>query len=197
MIRNQFSYWLTVSQDANAPRPDLLQSAVSELTPPLQEFDIVRSGSNNPDPNTIEFSVNENFGTIEDASDDIFDLVSKTAARYPSLYFVLDENDEEDHSEIRRTLWHDKQAISSSAVLTEPLDAGELKARLSLDDNGIKRSDAAAYLKDAANTIRKITKSQNDNEIIALIAKHINKIADALVLPDEDQAELGLWEILV
>lgn len=197
MIRNQFSYWLTVSQDTNAPHPNLLQSAVSELTPLLQEFDIVRSGFNNPDPNTIEFSVNENFGTIEDASDDIFDLVSKTAAKYPSLYFVLDENDEEDHSEMRRTLWHDKQAISSSAVLTEPLDAGELKARLSLDNDGIKRSDAATYLKDAANTIRKITKSQNDNEIIALIAKHINKIADALILPDKDQAELALWDILI
>lgn len=197
MIRNQFSYWLTVSQDADAPHPDLLQSAVSELTPPLQEFDIIRSGSNDPDPNTIEFSVNENFGTIEDASDDIFDLVSKTAARYPSLYFVLDENDEEDHSEMRRTLWHDKQAISSSAVLTEPLDAGELKSRLSLDNAAINRHDAAAYLEKAADIIKKTAKGQSNNEITTLIAKHINKIADALVLPDEDRAELALWEILV
>lgn len=77
------------------------------------------------------------------------------------------------------------------------MDAGELKARLSLDNGGIKRSDAAAYLEKAADIIKKTAKGQSNNEITTLIARHINKIADALVLPDEDRAELALWEILV
>lgn len=106
MIRHQFSYWLTAnSHSGNVEQANRFVDAFHEVG--LLDLGLTCNVEINLYGDyMVVAEVDENVGTIE-RNNELVELVSKLAARFPNFTVTFDEQNEEDYSEQSRTVWND------------------------------------------------------------------------------------------
>lgn len=123
-VRHQYSYWLTIMPIPGRPSPSL-----ETVLKDMKDNDLLYKSKSagtylvatiDEKENTLSAEVNPYWGTVEEDRD-LLPQIEKLAARFPDFHITLEELDEEDKSQQRRTVFINGKLYKQHYLRSIPL----------------------------------------------------------------------------
>lgn len=103
MVRNYYSYWLSVKPADSNITPALAKSYLEDILLKFQDTELANIMDFDLDGSELSAELSDETGGAIEEDTSLIDIVADVAATYIDAVFIFNENDEDDHSNARET----------------------------------------------------------------------------------------------